>query len=919
MNIQVKELADSRSVGLGVFEIVSFPMLEGSVKENEAELEQAYNTFLHAVQEYYKLGQNANAVAELLWIAEKAKKQTFRSRIRIFCIVRKISDQNSALQTEVERLLEHFSLAFSSKQFRIETKDGVFTDFSKLIGGINKESLFSVVKSEKCAGNAASMYPYYYTDLVPINNADNFTSIITAMSQYENCAVSFQLFPAQLTPQEKIYLNEVTGELGRLTSGVFMQQRGMYRDMSAEEPYNVLSAYQERANSPLFLYNILVFGERADCVNLAGKIVSLLQSGKKKVMNPDFTCLDLTGENVDLPTQYMHYPWNINNKLVYTFRNKQLFDRVPMAKMLYRLPYIMTADEAAAFFRLPFSDKTTAALRSNKNVGSVEQFDASVVSENNIIFGTLNSHGTLGLADSSNITIGCPENAFTKHALVVGTPGSGKTTFSFNILLQFVRRGIPFLAIEPTKAEYRAMIDAIPDIQIFTPGNNNVSPFIINPFVPPKGISIEQYIPSLASAFKAAFSMPSPLDIIFLRAILSCYSENGWKDYSKYGDTDVTAFGLYEFILTFKRIIAESDYSGEVKGNLQSAGVFRLMNLIEQNSNIFDTIHTVPIEDMLRKPTILEINSIDNTEQKALIMALLLISIGVYTKNNQLGDGKLKNIILVDEAHVLLGGGQQVNQDGADAQGATIKSLQDMIAEIRSYGTGIIIADQSPTKVSREVVANTDIKISFRLVQSSEKELIADSTNMDKNASQQISKLRPGEAYVYFSRLENPQLVMTEDIREKENIRLNVPNEEIAKRMSYWENRKAKLKPFAECIFCEACKNGCDFSLRAKADYYANRYMLTNQGKIKDAKNLKVYMFGVDKFLSKITKDMTAEQKTRMIKCTVICFMRKIQLVTSIRIPRAEAKQIINYPLDSSDPRDSIYIKDSSIGGNKNE
>jgi hypothetical protein len=891
MHIQTHELTDNRVIGLGVFEITSFPILEGSTKEIEAELEQAYNTFLHAAQEYYKLGQNANTVAELFWVTDRAEKQTFRSRIRIFCAIHKIGDPgsstSSAIPAEVERLLSHFSLAYSSKQFRVETKDEVFAEFTRLVSGVNKGCLFAVVKSEKCAGNAASMYPYYYTDVVPSNNVDNFASIIATMSQYENCAISFQLFPTQLTQQEKVYLNEVTGELGRLTGGVFMQ-RGMYRDMAAEEPYTVLSAYQERANSPLFLYNILVFGGRDDCVNLAGKVVSLLQSGKKKVMNPDFACLDLTGENIDLPTQYMHYPWNINNKLVYAYRNKALLDRVPMAKILYRLPYIITADEAAAFFRLPFREKSMAALRSNQAVGSVEHFDVSVVSEGNIVFGTLISH------DSSSIAIGCPENAFTKHALVVGTPGSGKTTFSFNILLQFVKRGIPFLAIEPTKAEYRAMIDAIPDVQIFTPGNNAVSPFIINPFIPPRGISIEQYIPSLAGAFKAAFSMPSPLDIIFLRAIRACYSENGWKDYSKHGDADVTEFGLYEFILTFKRIIAESDYSGEVKGNLQSAGVFRLMNLIEQNSNIFDTIHTVPIEDMLRRPTILELNSIDNTEQKALIMALLLISIGVYTKNNQLGDGKLKNIILVDEAHVLLGGGSSPNQDGADAQGATIKSLQDMIAEIRSYGTGIIIADQSPTKVSREVIANTDIKISFRLVHSSEKDLIADSTNMDKNAGQRISRLKPGEAYVYFSRLENPQLVMTEDIRERENIRLSVPNEEIARRMTYWENRQVELRPFIQCIFCDVCKNGCDFPLRAKADYYANRFMLTTQDKIKDEKSLKVYMLGVDKFLSKVTEGMEAEQKIRMVTCTAIRFMRKVQLGTSIRIPAVEAKQILS-------------------------
>lgn len=59
-------------------------------------------------------------------------------------------------------------------------------------------------------------------------------------------------------------------------------------------------------------------------------------------------------------------------------------------------------------------------------------------------------------------------------------------------------------------------------------------------------------------------------------------------------------------------------------------------------------------------------------------------------------------------------------------------------------GTSIIIADQSPTKVSREVVANTDIKVSFRLVQSIEKELIADSTNMGEEEENRLSKIKTG-------------------------------------------------------------------------------------------------------------------------------------------------------------------------------
>ena len=86
-------------------------------------------------------------------------------------------------------------------------------------------------------------------------------------------------------------------------------------------------------------------------------------------------------------------------------------------------------------------------------------------------------------------------------------------------------------------------------------------------------------------------------------------------------------------------------------------------------------------------------------------MALLLIMICVYTKNNVSGDGKLKNVLFIDEAHVLLAGGSSSSSEGAaDSQGSTVEALEDMIAEIRSYGTSIIIADQSPTKVGRALL-----------------------------------------------------------------------------------------------------------------------------------------------------------------------------------------------------------------------
>lgn len=225
----------------------------------------------------------------------------------------------------------------------------------------------------------------------------------------------------------------------------------------------------------------------------------------------------------------------------------------------------------------------------------------------------------------------------------------------------------------------------------------------MNPFLPPKGITIEKFIPSLYNAFRAAFSMPSPLDTLFLKAIQKAYIQYGWRDYSKLGDPEVTVFGLQEFIKVFKKIISETNYGKEVRGNLESGGILRLSNLIEQNRNIFDTLHAIPVDDLLKKPTIIELNAIDNPEQKSLIMALLLINVCAHIKNNQRGDGKVKNAIMIDEAHVLLKQRNHLSENSPDTQDSAVQSVENMIAEVRSYGTAVIITDQRPSAVGKQL------------------------------------------------------------------------------------------------------------------------------------------------------------------------------------------------------------------------
>ena len=869
-------LPNGKYISSNILEITAFPKAEIIDKDNKKAFEMNMKAFNQMLFELHKISDMNSTVAEILWVSEKVENQTFKSKVRVFVVIRKIGTDINLLDKETKTIQSNFiselnQVKFETRPFELEDKS-----FINLVRNIDFSSLLTITKKEKIVGNSASYGNYYTWDILNNNSNDTMSGFISSISQNSNCAVSFQIIPTSLSPNELIYLNELSVQ--------YKQVIGM-GDISAEIPLKTNQYLLDRSQKPLFFYNICTFGNVDCCRFITTKLLSVLQSGNEKISDCDLITLDLSSEKINIANQFYIYPWIINEKLINKYRNAQL-QQYPIVKAMGRFPYVMTLEELNVFFRLPLYDKSMPALTERKALSEAEQFSKDIIGENTIKFGRLISDG------GSEVVIGCPLKSWTQHALIVGMPGTGKTTFAVNILTQFYKKGIPFLAIEPTKSEYRAMIDIVDDLQIFTPGNNNVSPFIINPFIPPKGITVEQYIPSLLAAFKAAFSMDGPLEMIFLKAVNNCYIEYGWKKYSKYGDKDVKVFGMFEYILCFRKTMNSMNYNKETKSNIETAGLLRLMNLIEQNSNIYDTINTVPIEDLLSKPTVLELNSIDNDEQKSLIMALILSSACVHIKNNQIGDGKLKNVILIDEAHVLLDSGVDSEGSGS-SKGTTVKTVQKMIAEVRSYGTSIIIADQKPSAVTESIVSNTNVKVSFRLTSSKERNLIAESTDMSDSNAEYISQLGVGQAFVYFDKLRSPQLVQTEDTRETDGVRLSVSNEEIFERSKYWKDKESKLVPFRECSCSNICKT-CSFKIRSDSEYFAEKLLGACTPKITDKKALLSYAIKIPQVLKKHIERYEENEIEQLYNCTIIKFIRKAELSMPYVVSQNELCKIID-------------------------
>ena len=770
-------------------------------------------------------------------------------------------------------------------------------DFSSVIGEMRtilSGNLAAITKEEKIITSAVSYSGYYYyTDILdPLcGNAvlSNYASLFYQLQTYKKALISFQLIPTKVQQNEYLALSSLSAELATTTQGIYVNHQ-MVRETTAQAPQKVYSYYTERASQPLFVGNILVASEQEDLNGLTSAVKTYIQSSLVEPVG--LSCVFFPKGN-NLVRDFFNLPWNVCNLLLTQYRNYNIWNgSANQPTNLMRLPYLYTAAEATTFFRLPIDDGSIQGVHINRVANDNEIIGENVLAADNIQFGKL--------LNSDDVVIGADATAFTTHALIVGAPGSGKTTFALNLLLQFYRKGIPFLAIEPTKTEYRALIDVIPDLQVFTPGKTDVAPFIINPFIPPRGIRLEQYIPSLMSAFRAAFAMESPLDVLFLRAIKQCYAQYGWKNSSTVDDSNAQPFGLYEFIKTFQQLVSTSSYKPETKANIETGGTFRLLNLIDQSKFTYDTVNTIPIEELLNKPTVLELNAIADDEQKSLIMALLLVSVCLYTKEQGSISGQINNVLMIDEAHVLLDASLKGNSEQGKSQASTVKSLQKMVAEIRSFGTGIIIADQLPSKVTSDIVANTDLKIVFRLVENNERLIISNSMNMPELQMQHLARLKKGEAITYYSDLESPKIIKTPDVRKTEGIRHKISDDEIRARNTFWNDKQALLVPYFECSTCSQCKHcgKCDISVREKADYYASRILSAIGTRIKDRETLVKYMYRLHDLVVSYEVNAAVRSPIKKIcNCTKIHFLRSILVENGIALSRDATTDLLNKTL----------------------
>lgn len=435
----------------------------------------------------------------------------------------------------------------------------------------------------------------------------------------------------------------------------------------------------------------------------------------------------------------------------------------------YMFHTYLSSEELALLCRLPKEEAP------GYQVLDVADFDSAYTppEDSALELGNIQHNGT-----STGQKYSVPLADLPSHGAVFGVTGSGKTTTMLGLLyrLRHLKQPKPFLVIEPAKTEYRALIGRIengrplglvPDLQVYTLGSDTIAPFRLNPFEfdlgkTPGFAPLLSHIDFLKAVFNAAFILYAPMPYILETALYEVYEERGWNlatesnvrltegDWKNRDQYPIfpTLTDLYNKV---GQVTARLGYDEKLEQDVIAGLQARIGSMrLGPKGLMLDTPRGMPLEKLLQKPVVLELESIGNDDEKTFLIGLLLSRMYGYRRLQAAEgeiDGSLQHVLVIEEAHRLLKNvSTQVDVESANPRAQAIETFMNMLSEVRHYGQAVLIAEQIPSKLTPDVIKNTNLKIVHRILAEDDRKLLGGSMNMSETQIRRLATLQPGEA-----------------------------------------------------------------------------------------------------------------------------------------------------------------------------
>lgn len=358
------------------------------------------------------------------------------------------------------------------------------------------------------------------------------------------------------------------------------------------------------------------------------------------------------------------------------------------------------------------------------------------------------------MGDISDTEVKLNINSLAMHTFITGTTGSGKSNTVYWLLNQLVKEGKKFLVIEPAKGEYKKVLGQNDDVTVYgtNPLKNDSKLLRINPFSFPVGeIHILEHLDRLVEIFNVCWPMYAAMPAILKDAIERAYTSSGWdliKSENRYSNELFPTFG--DVMIQIKQVLNESDYSSDNKGDYIGSLVTRIRSLTNGINGVIFQADEISAEELFDKNVIVDISRVGSSETKSLIMGILVLKIQEHRMTNANPDSDLSHVTVLEEAHNLLRKtSAEQSSESSNLLGKSVEMLSNAIAEMRTYGEGFIIADQSPGLLDMSVIRNTNTKIIMNLPDFDDRELVGKAAGLKDEQIVEIAKLPTGVAAVY--------------------------------------------------------------------------------------------------------------------------------------------------------------------------
>jgi hypothetical protein len=368
-----------------------------------------------------------------------------------------------------------------------------------------------------------------------------------------------------------------------------------------------------------------------------------------------------------------------------------------------------------------------------------------------------------------------PLGSLNRHTFVCGATGAGKSQTVRNLLESATAAGLPWLVVEPAKAEYRLMAARLPGTPVVAirPGEVDAIPAGINPLEPAPGFALQTHADLVRALFLAAFESDEPFPQVLSAALTRCYEDLGWD--LALGEPRTPGITpryptLADLQAAAEQVVTAIGYGKEIADNVRGFIRVRLSSLrLGTTGRFFEGGHPIDFDRLLTSNVVFEIEDVGDDRDKAFLMGTVLVRLVEHLRLRHRATGggstsRLRHLSVFEEAHRLL----RASQESGPAAHA-VEMFAGLLAEIRAYGEGLIVAEQIPSKLVPDVIKNTAVKIVHRLPAKDDRDAVGATMNITDAQSAYLVTLGPGEGAVFTDGMDYPHLVRMPDGTAREN------------------------------------------------------------------------------------------------------------------------------------------------------